>query len=90
MESIGVALGQVILVVLNMVQILIFASVMISWVNADPNNPIVNMIRNITEPMYRPFRSLTRKLPGPIDWAPMVLILVIVFIDRLIRQWIRG
>jgi YggT family protein len=90
MESILVALGQVILVVLNMVQILIFASVMISWVNADPSNPIVNMVRNVTEPLYRPFRPLTRKLPGPIDWAPMALILVIVFLDRLIRQLLRG
>ena len=90
MESILVALGQVILVVLNIVQILIFASVMISWVNADPSNPIVNMVRNVTEPLYRPFRPLTRKLPGPIDWAPMALILVIVFLDRLIRQLLRG
>lgn len=89
MESIGVALGQVILILFNMIQIVIFLSVMISWVGADPQNPIVSMIRNITEPLYRPLRPLTKKLPGPIDWAPMILILIIVFLDRLIRQWIR-
>ncbi len=89
MESIGVALGQVILVLFNMIQIVIFLSVMISWVGADPSNPIVSMVRNITEPLYRPLRPLTKKIPGPIDWAPMVLILIIVFLDRLIRQWMR-
>lgn len=69
-------------IILQTVMVLIFASVLISWVGADPSNQIVSMIRSLTEPLYRPLRKLTRNLPGPLDWAPMILILIIVFLMR--------
>ncbi len=72
-------IARVLEIVLNMVQLLVIASVLVSWVGADPNNQIVAVVRNITEPMYRPFRRLTRNLPGPIDWAPMIVLLIVVF-----------
>lgn len=86
MESILFALGKVTLIALRMIQILVFASVLISWVGADPSNQMVQMVRSITEPLYRPFRKLTRKLPGPLDWAPILLLLVIVFVEIVIQQ----
>ena len=70
-----------------MLQILIFASIVASWIG-DPNNQIVAMIRNMTEPLYRPIRRLTRGLPGPIDWAPLILILIIVFVQRGVLPYI--
>lgn len=66
--------------ILNMIEVLVIASVLISWVGADPSNQLVTIVRNLTEPLYRPFRRLTRNLPGPIDWAPMIVILLLVFI----------
>jgi YggT family protein len=89
MESILYALGKVILVALNMLQILIFASVLIGWVGGDPNNQMVQMVRAITEPLYRPFRKLTRNIPGPLDWAPLLLILVIIFVQSVIQHALR-
>ena len=68
--------------VLNLVQLLVIASIIISWVNADPYNPIVRTVTSITEPLYRPFRRLTSRIPGPFDWAPLILILVIVFLQK--------
>lgn len=75
-------------IVLNMIQVLILASIIISWVNADPSNQIVSMIRSMTEPLYRPIRRLTRNLPGPFDWAPLILMLLVVFVDRGILPYI--
>lgn len=75
--------------ILRMVQILIFASIIISWVGADPGNQIVQMVRALTEPMYRPLRKLTKKLPGPMDWAPLVLMLVVIFVEVGILPYIR-
>jgi YggT family protein len=74
-------LATVIDMVINMLQLLIAASILASWIG-DPNHQIVAMIRSITEPMYRPIRKITKGLPGPIDWAPFVLMLVLVFIQR--------
>ena len=83
-------LGYVLDMVLNMIQLVVFASVIISWLNADPSNQIVGMVRTITEPMYRPFRKLTRKLGGPLDLAPLFIILIIVFLQRSIVPWLRS
>ncbi len=57
---------------------LVLGRVIISWVNADPHNPIVTFLIQATEPALRPIR---RWLPfmGGIDFAPMVLILAILF-----------
>lgn len=86
MDSILFALGKVTLVVLRMVQILVFASVLISWVGADPNNQMVQMVRSITEPLFRPFRKITRNIPGPLDWAPLTVLLIIVFVEIVIQH----
>ena len=68
--------------IFNLVQLLVIASIIISWVNADPYNPIVRTIRAITEPLYRPLRRLTSRIPGPLDFAPLILILIIVFLQK--------
>ncbi len=67
---------------LNMVQLMVIASVIISWVGADPSNAIVQLIRNVTEPMYRPFRKLTEGFSGPIDLAPLIVLLIIATIQK--------
>jgi len=81
-------LGWVLNIVLNMVQIVIIGSVIISWVNADPNNQIVQVINRLSEPIYRPLRRLTRNIPGPIDWAPMILLLIIVFLQQSLVKYL--
>ena len=67
---------------LNMIQLMVIASVIISWVGADPYNAIVQLIRNLTEPMYRPFRKLTQGFSGPIDLAPLIVLLIIATIQK--------
>jgi YggT family protein len=68
--------------VLFVLQIVVIASVVISWVNADPGNPIVRAIRAVTEPLYAIFRPITRKIPGPFDWSPIFVLLLIIFLQR--------
>lgn len=67
--------------ILTLVTYLILASVAMSWFSADPRNPIVAMIRAITEPMYRPIRRFTRQFGGPIDLSPFVIWLIILFLQ---------
>jgi YggT family protein len=82
-------IARVLELILNFIQLLIIASVIISWVGADPNNQIVRAITAMTEPLYRPFRRLTRNLPGPMDWAPLIVLLIIVFMLHGIIPYIR-
>lgn len=81
MGNLIVALAKIIDLVLGLyVWIIIFRAV-ISWVNADPYNPIVNFLYRVTEPVLAPVR---RWLPFGnlgIDVSPIVVILVIYFLQ---------
>ncbi|GAB4335467.1 MAG: YggT family protein [Desulfobulbaceae bacterium] len=63
--------------------IIIFARVVISWVNADPYNPIVRFLVQATEPLLSRIR---RHIPllGGLDLSPMILILIIIFLQSLL------
>ena len=89
MASLLNGVAAVLEIILQTLMVLIFASILISWVGADHHNQIVSMVRALTEPIYRPLRKLTRNLPGPLDWAPMILILIIVFLMRGVLPLLR-
>jgi YggT family protein len=58
----------------------LIARVVISWVNADPYNPIVRAILSVTEPvLYRIRRALP--VGGGIDFSPLVVFAGIYFLQ---------
>ena len=52
----------------------------ISWVNADPYNPIVRFLVQVTEPLLSRIRRFLPTMGG-IDLSPMLLIFVIIFMQ---------
>ncbi|WP_456386852.1 YggT family protein [Desulfolithobacter sp.] len=62
---------------------IVIGRAVISWVNADPYNPIVRFLVQATEPLLVRIR---RVLPvmGGIDLSPMVLILGIIFLQSFL------
>jgi YggT family protein len=77
---------EVVMMFLNFAMIMILASIVVSWVGADPSNQLVMMLRAVTEPVFRPFRRFTSKIPGPIDWAPMIVALLIQTAQVLLKN----
>lgn len=61
--------------------IIILASAVISWVNADPYNPIVKVIRNLTDPVYKKVRRKIKTTYGAMDFTPIILLLIIMFVQ---------
>ncbi len=82
-------LAAVIEFLLTIVQFLVFASVIVSWVG-DRNNQIVQMIYSITEPMYRPLRRFTSRIPGPFDWAPLAVLAIVIFLQASVVGWLKS
>jgi YggT family protein len=82
-------LSFIIELALNMAQVIVIASVIISWVGADQYNPIVQLIRNLTEPMYRPLRKMTQGFSGPLDLSPLIVLLIITTIQKGILPYIK-
>lgn len=58
---------------------IVIARAILSWVNPDPNNPIVRFIHNATEPVLNRIRS---KIPymGGLDVSPLVVIAGVYFV----------
>lgn len=74
------SLIMVLQVIRNMLYIVVFGSFVCSLLNADPYNPIVRILNGISEPLFRPFRKLTARFNNTgIDFAPMLLLLVVMF-----------
>jgi YggT family protein len=78
------AVATVLKFALNIYMWIIIARAVLSWVNPDPYNPIVRFIHNVTEPVLFQVR---RRLPvvfGGIDLAPVVVFLVIMFLEYFV------
>lgn len=76
------ALAQITDLVLNLVLFLIFIRAIISWVNPDPYNPIVQFLYKTTEPVLEPIRRfLPLGFRFGIDISPIVAFLLIRFLQ---------
>ena len=62
----------------------IIAAALISWVNPDPYNPIVQILRRVTEPVLRPIRNVLARYQAGLDFSPLAAILIIQFIQRVV------
>jgi YggT family protein len=63
---------------------IIIGRAIISWVNADPYNPIVRFLYEATEPLLSRIRNLIPLSMGGIDFSPMILIMVIMFLQSFL------
>lgn len=70
--------------VLDIYTWIIIAAAVISWVNPDPYNPVVQLLRRVTEPVLRPIRRVLAPYQTGLDFSPLVAILIIQFIQRVI------
>jgi YggT family protein len=62
---------------------IIIGRAVISWVNADPYNPIVRFLYKVTEPVLYRVRRFMPDMGG-VDLSPLVVILAIYFIKAFI------
>jgi YggT family protein len=76
-----IAIAKIVDILLTIYMYLVIGRAIISWVNPDPYNPIVSFLNRATEPVLDKIR---RKLPymGGLDISPMVVILVIFFLQK--------
>jgi YggT family protein len=84
-----VAIAKIIDVILSIYMWIIIARAVISWVNPDPYNQIVQFLYRVTEPVMAPVRRWLPLRGMGIDFSPIVIILVIIFLQSfLVRTMI--
>ena len=78
------ALAQVLDYLLWAYMWILFGRVVVSWVNADPYNPIVRFLYNATEPVLARIRRLLPVYAGGFDLSPLVAWIAILFLQRFL------
>lgn len=83
------ALARLVELAINAYIWIIIARAIISWVSPDPYNPVVRFLHRITEPVLRPLRYRLPTLSMGLDLSPMVVILVLYFLDWFLVSTLR-
>lgn len=85
------AFAQVIDILLTILYWLILVRALVSWVNPDPYNPIVQFLYKATEPVLEPIRRmLPIGLRFGMDISPIIAFLLIVFLKSFIVRTLFG
>ena len=77
------------LTVINLVfsafNLLLLARILISWVQLDPYNPVVQFLHNVTEPFLAPVR---RRLPpfGMFDFSPLAVLIIAWVVQQVLNR----
>ncbi len=72
--------------VCDLYSFILFARVLLSWVNPDPYNIIVQWIHRLTEPVLAPIRRLFRVQWSMIDFSPIIAFIAIELIKSLLTS----
>ena len=81
LSNLLVGIASVLDIALTIAYWLILVRAIISWVNPDPHNPIVQFLYKTTEPILYPIRKI---LPAGLRWgidiSPIIAFLAIMFL----------
>ncbi len=90
MGVIGDLLGillDVFSMICNVYSLVVIVACLITWVNPDPYNPIVRILRGLTDPVLQRIRRVFPFLVvSGFDLSPVVLLIVIRVIERLVYR----
>ncbi len=66
---------------------LIIIRALLSWVNPDPFNPVVQFLHKATDPVLEPIRRmLPVQLQIGLDISPIIAFLIIIFLQSFLPQ----
>lgn len=78
------ASAQVLGIALNIYMWVIIIRALLTWVNPDPYNPIVQFLNRATEPVLQKVRQWLPIRGMMIDFSPIIVILVIYFLQTFL------
>ena len=90
LRNLLIALATVLNYALTIFMFITIARAVLSWVSPDPYNPIVHFIHNVTEPVLYQIRKRLPMMFGGIDFSPIVVILLIIFLQKFVVDSLVG
>lgn len=78
------AIAKVLDIILNLYMWIIIIRAIVSWVNPDPYNPIIQFLYQVTEPVLSPIRRIIPTYTTGIDFSPIIVFLLIIFLQNFL------
>jgi YggT family protein len=85
-EALLISTMSVVIGVLELYKWVIIIHALLSWVNPDPYNQIVQVLNRLVAPSYNLVRKYIPTNFGGIDIAPIIIIFTIVFIETFLSN----
>jgi len=85
-DSLLVAFATLFVTVISLYKWVIIISALLSWVQPDPYNPIVQMLNRLTQPAYALLRRFIPTVFGGMDMAPLILIFALQFLEIFVQS----
>jgi YggT family protein len=76
-------IAQLLSTVANVYAMILLARVIVSWLPIDPDNTVVRLLDQLTEPVLAPIRSVLPSFGG-IDFSPLVALLLLSLLQRVL------
>lgn len=80
----GIAVGFIGRVI-DIYSLVVFAAVIVSWLNLPADNPVVKGLRAATDPLLEPIRKVVPDVAG-LDFSPLILLLALQLAARLLTR----
>jgi YggT family protein len=84
------AIATILDYILTIANWLVIIRALISWVNPDPFNPLVQFLYKTTDPLLAPFRRLMPAYSMGIDISPIFALLAIWFLKLFLVRTLYG
>ncbi len=83
--NIGDFIIQFALILAYILQIAIIGRAIISWFPVSPENPLVRVLNEITEPVLAPLRRVVPRF-GMLDLTPMIAIIILMVVQQALTK----
>ncbi|MCK9256895.1 MAG: YggT family protein [Sulfurospirillaceae bacterium] len=84
------AVAQVLHMIIFLYIWIVIIAALITWVQPNPYNPIVQVLMRLTQPVYAFVRRYIPTVIGGIDLSPIIIILALQFIDNFFVKLLFG
>ena len=88
--EIVIGLGGILLSLINIYIWIIIINALLSFVNPDPYNPIVQFLNRITQPAYNLVRKFIPTTFNGLDLAPLIIIIVLQVLMVVMSSLLRS
>ena len=85
-DSLLIAFATLFVTVISLYKWIIIISALLSWVQPDPYNPIVQMLNRLTQPAYALVRRFIPTVFGGMDMSALILIFALQFIEIFVQN----